>query len=98
MSAEYTLANLIDGKLKPPSTGNYIPSLNPATGKTLCLVPDSSKDDVDDAVKAAKKAFSVSHFFHSLFFLSLLSLSLCFSLSLRSLSLLSLLSLLLLSM
>ncbi|KAI8927612.1 aldehyde dehydrogenase domain-containing protein [Entophlyctis helioformis] len=40
-----------------PSTGTYIDSPNPATGRTHVLVPDSAAADVNAAVAAAKAAF-----------------------------------------
>jgi len=51
------LANLIDGQLKAPVSGNYLDNVNPAEGRVYSLVPDSGADDVADAVSAAKKAF-----------------------------------------
>ncbi|XP_041418888.1 2-aminomuconic semialdehyde dehydrogenase [Xenopus laevis] len=50
-----TLQNYVDGKFVP--CNSYIDSLNPATGEVYCRVPDSSKQEVDAAVLAAKAAF-----------------------------------------
>ena len=52
------LANLIDGELKPPVSGNYLDNYNPAEGKVYSLVPDSGQEDVANAVMAAKSAFA----------------------------------------
>ncbi len=51
------IGNYIDGKIVPPVKGNYIDNFEPATGKVYSLIPDSDGDDIDAAVKAAKKAF-----------------------------------------
>ena len=46
----------VDGKFKPGS-GAAMPTLNPATGETLCEIATCSSDDVDFAVKKAREAF-----------------------------------------
>ena len=51
------IANLIDGHLVPPSSGQYLDNINPATGETYSLIPDSDETDVNAAVLSAKKAF-----------------------------------------
>lgn len=48
--------NYIDGKWQEPSTGRYIPVINPANGAVLGMVAQSSSADVDQAVAAARKA------------------------------------------
>ncbi|RYM00256.1 aldehyde dehydrogenase family protein [Sporolactobacillus sp. THM7-7] len=48
--------NYIDGEWKEPSTGKYIPVINPADGAVLGEVAQSSAADVDQAVQAAVKA------------------------------------------
>ncbi|XP_010208174.2 2-aminomuconic semialdehyde dehydrogenase isoform X3 [Colius striatus] len=51
------LENFIGGKFVPcPS---YIDSYNPSTGDIYCRVPDSGKEEVEAAVKAAKDAFPI---------------------------------------
>lgn len=40
-----------------PGGGNYFDNINPATGETFSLIPDSDGKDVEAAVQAAKKAF-----------------------------------------
>jgi len=51
------ILNFIDGKLIPPVNGKYLDNYNPSTGKVYSLIPDSNKEDVNNAVSAAKKAF-----------------------------------------
>ncbi|NXH42283.1 AL8A1 dehydrogenase, partial [Dicaeum eximium] len=51
------LENFIGGKFVPCSS--YIDSYNPSTGDVYCRVPDSGKEEVEAAVKAAKDAFPV---------------------------------------
>lgn len=47
----------IGGKFVAPEDDNYFSSTNPATGKELCSFAQAGKNDVDKAVKAARKAF-----------------------------------------
>jgi aminomuconate-semialdehyde/2-hydroxymuconate-6-semialdehyde dehydrogenase len=51
------IGNYINGELIAPKAGEYLKNFEPATGEAYSLVADSDADDVDDAVKAAKKAF-----------------------------------------
>ncbi len=51
------ILNFIDGKLIPPVNGRYLDNFNPSTGKVYSLIPDSDKEDVNNAVSAAKEAF-----------------------------------------
>src|SRR3981189_2341445 len=51
-----TLNNFIDGK-PVASDGDSEPVLNPATGEELARAPRSTPEDVDRAVKAARRAF-----------------------------------------
>jgi len=51
-----TLANLIDGQLKPPQAGRYLDIFEPATAKVFARCPDSTSADVDAAVAAAQRA------------------------------------------
>ncbi|MCB0376263.1 MAG: aldehyde dehydrogenase, partial [Sinomicrobium sp.] len=41
----------------PPQSGNYMDNIEPATGEVYSYIPDSDERDVDEAVKAAEKAF-----------------------------------------
>lgn len=47
----------INGRFTPALSGKTFETLNPATGEVLAVVSDAQADDVDDAVKAARKAF-----------------------------------------
>ncbi len=51
--------NFINGEFLPATSGLFFDNLEPATGKTYSLIPDSDKEDVELAVQAAKKAFPV---------------------------------------
>src|SRR5271170_1059584 len=53
-----TLQNFIDGERVPSQGGDTEPVLNPATGAELTRAPQSSAEDVDRAVKAARRAFA----------------------------------------
>src|SRR4051794_19954139 len=48
---------LIDGKWVPSVSGKTFPTVNPATGETICQVAEGDKADVDKAVAAARRAF-----------------------------------------
>jgi len=48
---------LIDGKRVDALTGEYFDTVNPATGETLAKVARGAKEDIDLAVKAARRAF-----------------------------------------
>ncbi|KAF5664670.1 aldehyde dehydrogenase [Fusarium denticulatum] len=48
---------LIDGQLVGASDGNTFPLFNPATGDKVADVPEATKDDVNNAVAAAQRAF-----------------------------------------
>jgi aldehyde dehydrogenase (NAD+) len=48
---------LIGGKWQDSVSGKTFPTINPATGETICQVAEGDKADVDLAVKAARKAF-----------------------------------------
>ena len=54
---ENVLNNFIGGKWKPATSGQTEVVPNPATGGTLARVSISNREDLDAAVKAAKKAF-----------------------------------------
>jgi acyl-CoA reductase-like NAD-dependent aldehyde dehydrogenase len=53
-----TLQNFIDGERVPSQGDGDEPVLNPATGEELARAPRSSPEDVDRAVKAARRAFA----------------------------------------
>ena len=48
----------IDGKWVKPSSGKYFDTINPATEEKLSEIADASDEDVDKAVKAARKAYT----------------------------------------
>lgn len=47
----------VGGKWVDSQSGKTFPTLNPATGETICQVAEGDKADIDLAVKAARKAF-----------------------------------------
>ncbi len=47
----------IDGKFTKPINGNYFITENPSTNKVIAKVAEASNEDVDIAVKSARKAF-----------------------------------------
>ena len=51
-----TLGNLIGGRIVAPARGRYLDVFEPATGKVFAKCPDSTADDVDAAVAAARRA------------------------------------------
>ncbi|MEA2488302.1 MAG: aminomuconate-semialdehyde/2-hydroxymuconate-6-semialdehyde dehydrogenase, partial [Acidobacteriota bacterium] len=53
------LGNFINGCFVPPRAGAYLEDIAPASGEVLAHIPDSDRDDVADAVRAAKAAFPV---------------------------------------
>jgi betaine-aldehyde dehydrogenase len=57
MSTTATLQNFIDGEFVAPAEGETEPVLNPATGEAIADAPLSSREDVDRAVMAARRAF-----------------------------------------
>jgi len=48
----------MNGQWQEPASKEYIESINPFTAKTWCLIPKGNKQDVDNAVSAAHKAFT----------------------------------------
>jgi len=51
------ILNYIDGKLCGPYRGEFLENINPATEEVYSQTPSSSKEDVNEAVRAAKAAF-----------------------------------------
>ena len=47
----------IDGKFVKPAKGKYFDTINPANDQKIARVAEASAEDVDKAVKAARKAF-----------------------------------------
>ncbi|MGH7130808.1 MAG: aldehyde dehydrogenase [Phycisphaerales bacterium] len=56
-SSPTSLSNFINGRAVPPSTNKYLDNFEPATGSLYGEVPDSSAEDINAAVAAAKAAF-----------------------------------------
>lgn len=48
---------LVDGQPAKPAAGNYFETRNPATGEVLARVGEAGKEDIDSAVRAARKAY-----------------------------------------
>jgi betaine-aldehyde dehydrogenase len=57
-TASASIKNFIAGELVDPASGATSPVLNPATGEEMAQAPDSSPEDVDRAVAAARGAFA----------------------------------------
>lgn len=53
------IQNFINGEFSDPKKGQYIDNYEPATGQVYCLIPNSTEEDVEAAVKAAEKAFPI---------------------------------------
>lgn len=47
----------IDGKFQEPEKGRYFSSINPATEEEISSIAEATQQDVDKAVKAARKAY-----------------------------------------
>jgi betaine-aldehyde dehydrogenase len=56
-TAVRTLQNFVDGEFVDPADGRREPVVNPATGEAIAEAPESTAQDVDRAVAAARKAF-----------------------------------------
>src|SRR5262245_34715126 len=52
-----TRKNLIDDEWMPAASGKTFPVYNPATGHVLVEVAQADKEDIDRAVRAARRAF-----------------------------------------
>lgn len=50
----------IGGKFVKPAKGRYMTSINPATEETLAEFAESTQEDIDKAVKAARKAYKTT--------------------------------------
>ncbi|MEQ6167240.1 aldehyde dehydrogenase [Ekhidna sp. MALMAid0563] len=53
------IQNFINGEYVDPAEGQYIDNIEPGTGKVFAQIPNSTQEDLDQAVEAAKEAFSV---------------------------------------
>ena len=56
-TATDTLKNFVDGEFVDPAEGRTSAVVNPSTGEEIAQAPDSTAEDVDRAVKAARRAF-----------------------------------------
>lgn len=52
-----TKQNLIGGQWVAPHSGEAIDAINPATGEVMCRIAKGGAEDIDDAVRAARRAF-----------------------------------------
>ncbi len=52
------IKNYIGGEMVSPESGHYFGNIDPSTGETYSLVPDSDERDVEKAVAAATAAFA----------------------------------------
>ncbi|MBW3671145.1 MAG: aldehyde dehydrogenase [Acidobacteria bacterium] len=53
----YEILNFIDGAFVHPADDEWLDLIEPATGETIGRIADSTAEDVDAAVSAAKRAF-----------------------------------------
>ena len=53
------IINFINGEYRAPINSQYLENFEPSTGEVYSLIPNSSKEDVDLAVKSAEKAFPI---------------------------------------
>jgi len=53
------IENYINGQLIKPSLNQYIDNVDPSRGKVYSQIPSSTKEDVELAVNASKKAFKI---------------------------------------
>ncbi len=53
------ICNYVNGDLRPPRSGRYLENFEPATGRAYSRIPDSDKEDLNEAIAAAQAAFPV---------------------------------------
>ena len=51
------ILNYLNGELKEPASGDYLENIEPATGKVYSKIPNSTIEDIEQAVVAAEEAF-----------------------------------------
>lgn len=56
-NSEFKIKNFINGKFVEPTSGEYIPNENPATGERYSWVASSQPADVEHAIESAHNAF-----------------------------------------
>jgi acyl-CoA reductase-like NAD-dependent aldehyde dehydrogenase len=54
----FQLQNLINGAQTPSTSNEWLDSFNPKTGQIFARVPNSSAQDIENAVQAAESAFA----------------------------------------
>ena len=52
------IQNFINGDYAEPISGNYFDNITPVTGEVYSQIPDSDSTDIENAVSAAKDAFT----------------------------------------
>lgn len=57
LTAPAHISNYIGGAFIAPAKGKYIENINPATGEIYSQIPDSTTEDINQAVAAAQAAF-----------------------------------------
>lgn len=57
---ERALTTFRNNEFRASSSGESTATVNPATGQEIISVSHSTKDDVDEAVRAARKAFKTT--------------------------------------
>ncbi len=55
------IQNYINGNFHNPINNEWIDNYNPSNGEVYGQIPNSSKEDVEEAYKAAKSAFKHGH-------------------------------------
>lgn len=58
MTTKVNIQNYINGKFQNPISNEWIDNCNPSNGEVYGQIPNSSKEDVENAYKAAQSAFS----------------------------------------
>lgn len=56
-SEQFDIKNFINGEYLDPKKDRWLDNYNPASGEIYGKIPDSTREDIDFAVKAAKDAF-----------------------------------------
>ena len=59
---------LIDGQWVDAASGKTFPVYNPATGEVMANVAEGDKEDIDRAVRAARRAFESGPLAHNVTF------------------------------
>lgn len=54
-----TIFNYINGELKAPVLGQYLDNVSPINGEVFSQIPDSTSEDIENAVASAEAAFPI---------------------------------------